>query len=61
MLPTPILWSSEQRQKRSLTQDVMPFLNNKIFQCTDPLSSETEVHTIHTIPFIGEHCDSYLY
>ena len=32
MLPTPFLLLSDQRQKRSLTQDVAPFLNNIIFQ-----------------------------
>ena len=48
MLPPPISVSTEQRQKRSLTQDVIPFLNNIIFQRTNPLSFETEHHNIHT-------------
>ena len=61
MLPTPFILSSEQRQKRSLTQDVIPYLNTIIFQYTNPLSFETEAHMIHTIPLIREHCDSYLY
>ena len=61
MLPTPFLLSSDQRQKRSLTQDVIPFLNNIIFHYTNPLSFETEAHTTHTIPLIREHFDSYLY
>ena len=61
MLPTPFLLSTDQRQKRSPTQDVIPFLNNIIFQYTNPLSFETEAHAIHTVPLIQEHCDSYLY
>ena len=61
MLITRFLLSSEQRQKRSLSQDVIPFLNNIIFQYTNSPSFETEAHTIPTIPLIREHCDSYLY
>ena len=61
MLPTPFSLSCDQRQKRSLTHDVIPFLNNFIFQNTNSLSFETEAHIIHTIPLIQEHCDSYLY
>ena len=60
MLPTPFLISSEQRRKRSLTQDVIPFLKNILFQYTNPFSFETEAHIIHTITLIREHCDSYL-
>ena len=52
---------TEKRQNRSLIQDVTPFLNNIIFQYTNPLPFETEPHTIHTIPLAREHCDSYLY
>ena len=54
MLPTPFLLSSERRQKRSFTQDVIPFLKNIILQYTNPLS-------IEPIPLAREHCDSYLY
>ena len=61
MLPTPFLLSSDQRKKRSLTQDVIPFLNNIIFQYTNPLSFETEAQSLHTTPLIREHCDTYLY
>ena len=60
MLPTPFTLSTDKRQNRSLTQDVTPFLNNLIFQYTNPLPSEKEPHTIHTIPLVREHCDSYL-
>ena len=35
-------------------------MNNVIFQYTNPLPFETEPHTIHTIPLVREHCDSYL-
>ena len=61
MLPPPFVLSPEKRQNRSLTQDVTPFLNNIIFQYTNPLPFETEAHTIHTIPLARETCDSYLY
>ena len=61
MLPSPFLLSSEQRQKRSFTQDVIPFKHILIFQYTTPLSFETEPQIIHTIPLIREHYDSYLY
>ena len=61
MLPPPFALSTEKRQNRSLTQDVTPFLNNIIFKYTNPLPFETEPHTIHTIPLVREHCDSYLY
>ena len=37
MLPTPFVLSEDQRQKRSLTQDAIPFLHNIIFQYTNPL------------------------
>ena len=61
MLPTPFTLSTEKRQNRSLIQDVTPFLNNIIFQYTNPLPFETEPHTVHTIPLAREHYDSYLY
>ena len=50
MLPTPFTLNTEKRQNRSLIQDVTPFLNNIIFQYTNPLPFETEPHTVHTIP-----------
>ena len=59
MLPTPFTLTTEKRQNRSLIQDVTPFLNNIIFQYTNPF--EIEPHTVHTIPLAREHCDSYLY
>ena len=61
MLPPPVVLCTEKGQNRSLTQDVKPFLNNIIFQYTNPLPFETEPHTIHTIPLAREHCDSHLY
>ena len=60
MLPTPFTLSTDKSQNRSLTQDVIPFLNNITFQYTNPLPFETEPHTIHTIRSAREHCDSYL-
>ena len=61
MLPHPFAVASEFRSARSLTQDVIPFFNNLIFQYTNPLSFETEPHSISTIPLLREHLDSYLY
>ena len=61
MLPTPFTVTIEKRQNRSLIQDVKPFLQNIIFQYTNPLPFETEPHILHTIPLVREHCDSYLY
>ena len=52
MFPTSFLLSSDQRQKRSLTQDEIHFLNNIMFQYTNPCFSETEAHVIQTIPLI---------
>ena len=57
----PFVLSTDKRQNRSLIQDVTPFLNNIIFQYTNPLPFETEPHTIQTTPLVKEHCDSYLY
>ena len=61
MLPIPFTLSPQQRSARSITQDVIPFLNNLIFQYTNPLSIDTEGHSIHTIPLLREHLDGYLY
>ena len=61
MLPLPFVLSTKKIQNRSLTQDVTPFLNNIIFQYTNPLPFQTETLTIHTILLEREHCDSYLY
>ena len=61
MLPTPFTVTTDKRQNRSLIQDVTPFLQNIIFQYTNPLPFETEPHILHTIPLVREHCDSYLY
>ena len=61
MLPPPFALSTEKRQNRSLIQDVTAFLNDIIFQYTNPLPFETEPHTLHTIPLAREHCDSYPY
>ena len=55
MLPTPFTFTTEKRQNRSLIQDVTPFLNNIIFQYTNPLPFETEPHILQTIPLVREH------
>ena len=61
MIPTPFTFTTEKRQNRSLIQDVTPFLNNIIFQYTNPLPFETEPYILYTIPLVREHSDSYLY
>ena len=61
MLPTPFTVTTDKRQNRYLIQDVTPFLQNIIFQYTNPLPFEAEPHILHTIPLVREHCDSYLY
>ena len=61
MFPTPFTLTTEKRQNRSLIQVVTLFLNNIIFQYTNPPPFETEPHIVHTIPLAREHCDSYLY
>ena len=61
MLPTPFTVTTAKRQNRFLIQDVTPFLQNIIFQYTNPLPFETEPHILHTIPLVREHCDFYLY
>ena len=60
MLPNPYIVSLQQRSIRSTTHDVTPFLHNLIYQYTNPLSLETEAHSIHTIPLLREHLDAYL-
>ena len=60
MLPPQLLPSRDQRQNRSSTQDIKPFLQKLTFQYTNPFSFETERQNIHTIPSVREHCDSYL-
>ena len=44
MLPTPFTVTTDKRQNRSPIQDVTPFLQNIIFQYTNPLPFETEPH-----------------
>ena len=62
MLPTPFQYSTAPtRNVRSITQDINHFLQNIIFQYTNPLPFETEPHSIHTIPLLRGHLDSYLY
>ena len=60
MLPNPFILSLEQSSIRSTTHDVTPFLHNLIYQYTNTFSFETEAHSIHTIPLLREHLNSYL-
>ena len=59
MLP-PFLSSTDQRQKRSLTQDVIPILNNIIFQYTNPLSFEQNL-IIYILSLWQENIVSLIY
>ena len=62
MLPTAFQCRTPPtRNIRSITYDINPFLQNLIFQYTNPLPFETEPHSIHTIPLHREHIDSYHY
>ena len=62
MLPTPFQCSTPQTRKiRSIIHDINPFLQNLIFQYTNPLPFETETHSIQTVPLLREHLDSYIY
>ena len=61
MLNSPFILSPQQRSVRSITQDAIPFLNNLIFQYTNPLPFETEAHSIKTMPILREHLDAHLY
>ena len=62
MLPTLFQCSTSQtRNIRSITHYINPFLQTLIFQYTNPLTFETEHHSIHTIPLLREHLDSYFY
>ena len=50
MFPVPFLLTAPQhRNIPSITQDVEPFLHYIVFQYTNPLPSEKDAHTIHTI------------
>ena len=57
MLPTPFILLSQHTKIRSFAQDVTLFLNNIIFQYTNPLPFETEAHSIHAIPYLREHLE----
>ena len=62
MVPNLFQLSAPQnRNTRSITQDIITFLNNLIFKYTNALSFETEPHFIYTIPLLREYLDSYLY
>ena len=62
MLPIPFTLSPQQRSARSITQDVIPFLNNLIFQNPNPLSLKLN-HTqyIQYHYFENTQLDAYLY
>ena len=58
MLPTLFQCSTPPtRNIRSITHDINPFLQNLIFQYTNPLHFETEPHSVHTIILLRKHLD----
>ena len=62
MLPTLFQCSSAPtRNVRSITQENNPFLQNLIFQYSNPIPFGTEAYSIHTIPLLREHLDSYFF
>ena len=62
MLPFPIqLTTLLQTNICSLSQVIKMFLENIIFQNTNPIPLELEDHSLHTIPLVREHLDLYLY
>ena len=58
MIPTPFQCSSPPTPIRSVTHGIKCFLQNLIFQYTNPLPFDTEPHSIHTIHLLREHLDS---
>ena len=61
IVPTPFRGpTSQTRDIRSLSHDIKLVLNNLIFRFKNPLPFEIEARSIHTIPLLREHLDSYL-
>ena len=41
--------------------EIKPFLNNIVYNYTEPLSFENEPYSLETIPLIREHLDTYIF
>ena len=41
--------------------EIKPFLNNIVYNYTQPLSFENEPYSLETIPLIRDHLDTYLF
>ena len=61
LIPPPFRITDISRSKRSIKNDLIPFLENIIYNYTNPLDCEQEPHTITSFPLVREHLDSYLY
>ena len=61
LIPPPFIITDISRSKRSIKNDLIPFLENIIYNYTNPLECEQEPHTITSFPLVREHLDSYLY
>ena len=62
--PPPFLLYTEQRQRRSSTQDIIPSLHNIIFQYTNPFSFETEPEKLsetELLPFIINNTNKHVH
>ena len=61
LIPLPFVSNTSQRITCDVSQTLIQFLNNLIYNSTTPLPFETYPEDIYTTPLIREHHDSYLY
>ena len=61
LIPLPFVLNISQRITRDISQTLIQFLDNSIYNSTTPLSFETYPEDIYTTPLIREHHDPYLY
>ena len=61
LIPPPFKIENISRSGRAIKNDLIPFLENIIYNYTNPLDCEHETHTITSFPLIREHLHSYLY
>ena len=61
LIPPPFIITDISRSKRSIKNYLIPFLENIIYNYTNPLECEQEPHTITSFPLVRDHLDSYLY
>ena len=61
LVPPPFRIENISRSKRHINKDLIPFLENIMYNYTNSLDCEQEPHTITSFTLIREHLDSYLY